>query len=192
LNTPSLYDIEIIDNQTTKKISLEYVAKSWSRPIPEQRQLVDLFNQGNSAVINNYGFYNSATTQLLKIFEDVFNVNCNAHVYCGLDGSSSFKIHEDYPSNMIIQIDGCTSWRVFRNRVSQLLPTGQQPNESELELDMEVVMEPGDALYIPARAYHVAMVSEKRLSISIPCWPRQDLPSSMQIDRTYYKINHWK
>ena len=192
LNTPSMFDVELIDKMTANKIPLEQITKSWTRPVPEHRQILELFNQGNSAVVNNYGCYNNATKDLLRLFEETFNVNCNIHVYCGLDGSSSFKIHEDYPSNVIIQIDGKTLWRVYRNKVSQLLTLGQQPREDELELDLEVVLEPGDALYVPARAFHAAIVTEKRLSISVPCWPRQDLTPTMRSDRTHYKINHWR
>jgi hypothetical protein len=193
LNNPSLYDIEIIDKNSSTKIALPTYKKHFiNSSVMEHYHLIDLFNQGNSAVILNYGQYNRSAADLLKNFEEAFFVSSAIHVYCGLEGSQSFNIHEDFPCNFIIQIEGNTRWKVFNNRVSQLFSTrgyDRAPNEDELETTIDVILTPGDALYIPARAYHVAMVSEPRLSISIPCWSKMDLDPLSIVDRNFYKIN---
>jgi hypothetical protein len=193
LNSPSLYDIEIIDKNSSTKLSLPHYKKLFeNNNIMEQRQIVDLFNQGNSVAILNYAYHNRKAAELLKIFEETFFVGCAIHVYCGLTGSKSFNVHEDFPCNFIIQIDGETHWKVYRNRVSQLFAThgyDRSFNEEELDIEIDIVLKPGDALYIPARAYHAAIVNGPRLSISIPCWTRMNLDSSMIIDRNYYNIN---
>ena len=63
--------------------------------------------------------------------------------------------------------------------------------DEDLELAIEVELQPGDALYIPSRMYHKAMPDGKRLSMSIPCWNRFATdPLDNQADRNYYRINH--
>lgn len=192
LNNPSLYEIELIDKTNSQKIQLPLYKKHWvSSHTFEKQMIVDLFNQGNSAAILNYGFYSQNTNELLRAFEETFYVSSAIHVYCGLEGSKSFNIHEDFPCNFIIQVDGNTHWKVYKNKASQLFaPRGYEsfPVDTNMEIDLEIVLKPGDALYIPARAYHVALVQEKRLSISVPCWTLMNLDSSLLPDRNHYKI----
>ena len=193
MNNPALYEFEIIDH-TNKKVNIDRYTKAWVtwKTVQDHSQLCDHISHGHTFIITNYGFFNQHTQELLKVFESCFNADCAIHVYGGKDGAESFKIHDDYPSNFIIQVEGTTEWKVFKNRCSSLLPVGDggEIREDMLEVDMHVTLEPGDALYIPSRAYHCAYPTGKRLSMSIPCWTR--FPGSNQTsDRNWYPIL-WK
>ena len=64
-------------------------------------------------------------------------------------------------------------------------------NEDMLDVAIDVVLKPGDALYIPARTFHVAYPTSRRLSMSIPCWNKISTESpTLAVDRTYYPINY--
>lgn len=195
INNPALYNFEMIGNDNIK-IEIPMHKKAWvfSKPVQDKAFMVDKINTGNGFVIMDYGFYSEKTNELLKIFEHIYCINAAIHVYGGLADSSSFRIHEDYPSNFIIQAEGKTRWKVFNNRISSLYRTGTMNHkltDDMLDIAIDVVLEPGDALYIPSRAYHVAEPMGKRLSMSIPCWTRlpTDDPREMN-DRNFYRINH--
>jgi hypothetical protein len=193
VNNPHLFDFEMID-KFSNKINIPAQQKAWisNKLVQDKRFLADGINAGNTLIIMNYGFYSQKTNDLLNVFERIFDIDTAIHVYCGLGDSKSFKIHDDYPPNFIIQVEGETHWKVFKNRISSLYKTGTQQHtlsEDQLEVETEVVLKPGDGLYIPSRAYHWAVPLGKRLSMSIPCWQR--LPTSNQtVDRNFYKINY--
>jgi ribosomal protein L16 Arg81 hydroxylase len=142
----------------------------------------------------DYAFHSAKTMKLLETLENIYMINAAIHVYGGLEDSKSFWIHEDYPSNFIVQAQGKTRWKVFNNRISSMYRTGTMNHklrEEELDLAFDVVLEPGDAIYIPSRAYHIAEPMGKRLSMSIPCWtklPTDDPRESS--DRNWYRIKN--
>lgn len=200
INRPELFNFELIDKNTNLKIGIPESMKSWvfDRKVQEKRFIFEKLSQGHGLVIMNYGFYNKNTIRLLETFEKLFDVNSAIHVYCGLEGSASFPIHDDYPVNFIIQVEGKTRWKIFDNRISYLYKIGTlndqmkdgKLDESLLRTAIDVVLEPGDGLYIPSRCYHVAFPSEKRISMSIPCWIKYPKdPVDQTSDRNWYKIN---
>lgn len=196
LNQPELFNFELIDPKTTYKIDIPMHDKTWiwDRKVQDKAFMFDKFNQGYGLVITNYGSYSEKTNHLLTIFEKMFDVYGAIHVYCGLTKSSSFPIHDDYPSNFIIQVEGETKWKIFNNRISSVHRTGimnGRLNEKDLDLAIDVTLKPGDALYIPSRMYHKAYPDTKRLSMSIPLWSKYPTDSiTKSIDRNYYRIDH--
>ena len=194
MNNPYLYDFEMIDSNGLK-VDIPRSTKAWmyGKTAQNKKFLFEKFHQGNSLIIMNYGFYNEKTNHLLDIFERMFDVNSAIHVYCGLTDSKSFTIHDDYPCNFIIQVEGTTRWKVYNNRISYMYKVGtmnNQLNDTELDVAIDVELSPGDALYIPSRMYHCAYPTGKRLSMSIPCWNRFPTdPEENRIDRNMYRIN---
>lgn len=200
LNKPELFHFELISKEDNQKIEIPKYTKSWiwDRKVQDKRFLIDKFNRGHGVVIMNYGYYSRQTMELLTVFERMFDIDAAIHVYCGLEDSASFPIHDDYPVNFIIQVEGKTRWKVFENRISYLYQIGtlnnQMPNrmidEKELKVAIDVELEPGDALYIPSRCYHVAYPKGKRISMSIPCWVRYpNDPTTQTADRNWYNLN---
>ena len=59
---------------------------------------------------------------------------------------------------------------------------------SQMEPAVDTMLTPGDMLYIPARCYHQAKPSGKRLSVSIPM--QHMIPHIKPIDRKYYELPH--
>ena len=89
-----------------------------------------------------------------------------------------------------MQLIGETHWKVYNERCSTLIKHGSfifGGDESHLgEPLMDVVLTPGDMIYIPSRSYHCAHPSKNaRLSMSIPLWHGLDMPQS---DRKEYHI----
>lgn len=193
LNNPAFYNFEIIDKNSNEKIFIPGHNKCWVRNklVQDKKFVVEKFLQGNSLIINNYEFYNKNNQELLQLIESIFHTYSSMHVYCGLEGSKSFPIHEDTPANFIFQIEGDTEWVVFENRASSVVKPVYDPTDielSSLKVSLQIILEPGDFLYIPSRCYHLCKPSKKRLSISIPCWPKFEEPKEYSLDRNYYSI----
>jgi ribosomal protein L16 Arg81 hydroxylase len=193
LNNPQFYNFELID-KNNNKIQIPEHKKAWvyERTVQDKAFMFDSVNKGNSLVISNYTFVNNNVNELMNTFENLFDVHAAGHLYCGYQGSNSFHIHDDYPVNWIIQVEGNTRWKVFNNRISYLYQTGTMNgklHEEQLDCAIDTVLEPGDMLYIPSRTFHVAYPSEKRISLSVPCWNRlpSDLPGTA-IDRSIYTL----
>jgi hypothetical protein len=194
LNNPVFYNFDIIDSITNDKIKIPEYKKAWifNKAVQDKKFLFEQLHHGNTLIINNYGFHSKFTNEFLKMIETVFYTDAAMHVYCGLGGSKSFSVHEDIPSNFILQIEGVTSWTVFENRSSTLVASGYRPTAAEIQKftpALTVDLHPGDLLYIPSRAYHVAQPTTKRLSISIPCWPKFGESKDYSIDRNQYSIS---
>lgn len=199
LNRPEIFNFELIDKDTNMKIDIPEFQKTWvwDHPVQDKAFIFESVNRGHGLVIMNYASYSEKTTKLMNIFERLFDVNCALHIYCGLKGSSSFPIHDDYPVNFIVQVEGKTRWKVFKNRISYLYKIGtlndqrtdKKIDEKDLEVAIDVELTPGDALYIPSRCYHVAYPTEKRISMSIPCWVKYPSdPKTKSSDRNWYQL----
>jgi len=187
MNNPDLWGLELIDPKNRK---LPYKGVDLSR---EKDFLFDRFNNGDHGlVITKFGHYNATTRNLLRFFEERFDVNAEIHVYCGLSSqSTSFKIHCDAPTNFIIQVEGTCHWKIYENRMSNLLDfEHSHPDhvyEEDLTTVIDTVLNPGDGVMIPPRQYHVAIPTGRRISLSIPCWGRER-GSRTRCDRNYYKF----
>jgi hypothetical protein len=185
MNNPVLYGLELINHENFK---LPHSAIDLAR---EKRFLFDAVHDSMGMVITQYDHYNAKTKELCDFFEKTFDVNASIHVYCGLKASTSFKIHCDFPTNFIIQVEGECRWKVYGNRMSNLIDfhNVHHPivDENDLQTIIDVVLKPGDGLYIPPRQYHCAFPSDKRISMSIPCWGRSKFDRP-RFDRNTYSI----
>ena len=135
-----------------------------------QKSLIETIDQNrikkeilNNEDLNNKTIIFSKTLNYKKEFEYLINffklkvpelnksIRNDVHIYAGLDEiSKSFGEHFDKSANFILQTEGKSRWVI-----SSFL---------------DVVMEPGDVLYIPRLYVHECIPLTKRISISFPFW----------------------
>ena len=180
---------EAINNDVTncrlieKKSTVPILEIPWSRtnfakveinPNQNKQYFLDHVNNGTTFIIEKCGLLNDNFKSLVSGIQETFPFACEIKIF-GSKGtnSKSFTPHTDRINNFIIQAIGDTDWVVFKNRISNILPFSNyinyEPKKGELTPALEVTLSPGDLLYIPPRAYHVALPSMPRLSMSIPC-----------------------
>ena len=189
LNNPQFFDIQFIDRISNTFIPFQVHERCWSRPHMEQRDIVDCWNHGHNVIINNFDQIDKKRQQIMQSVEETFpQIRASMHIYAGTRDCKSFKIHEDYANNFIMQIDGETHWRVYNNRASNIVGQIHEWSLTHDALDcaIDVTMKPGDILYIPARCYHHAQPSGKRLSVSIPM--QHGFDHLKPRDRHWYEI----
>lgn len=121
-----------------------------------------LWNSGYSFILHS-PFVSASVKNIVKWIELSNNVSCDAHVYLGRADSKSFPPHCDHSYNLIVQCVGETRWRVW---------TGITEPEtySHMNYDpyIDVVMTPGDSIFIPKGQIHQAVALTDRMSVSFP------------------------
>ncbi len=165
---------ELIDDNIQRKISIPWNVPLWTGIRQQDKQFIlERVNSGNTFIILKCCILNDNLKSLVSDIQETFPVAIDIHIY-GSKGtnSKSFKPHSDRPNNFIIQAEGDTDWIVYKNRANNMLMWDEvkyEPKREELTPALEVTLSPGDLLYIPPKAYHAAVPSMSRLSMSIPC-----------------------
>jgi ribosomal protein L16 Arg81 hydroxylase len=190
INNPQFFDMQLVDRITNRYVELPLYQRAWSpHPFADAREIKESFDSGNTLIINNFDWISREKQELLRQVEEYFpNVLSALHVYCGLSESKSFKIHEDFANNFIVQVEGVTHWQIFKQRASYLVPPYRNDVDiNDLDCIIDIDLNPGDILYIPSRCWHFAQPKEKRLSVSIPM--QHGMPHLKKVDRNYYGIS---
>jgi len=196
LNNPQFFDIDVVSRHRIEKINPPKYARSWSKyDFEEKEELFHALRDGHTIIINNYSFRDRRRSEMVGEWESIFPGDSQFQIYCGLGKSNSFYIHEDLPSNFIVQLKGTTHWRVYNERratfVIQSDPGDPTVNYDSFTPAIDVILKPGDALYIPPRCYHCASPSEERISLSIPVHHYHlyhAKSSTRPVDRKWYSI----
>lgn len=105
------------------------------------------------------------------------NYSGHAHLYCGLNGSNWYHPRCDGTNNFLFQIEGTQKLTVYHNRATALTNVELDPMDTEeerkeiydkLEILDELVLEPGDMMYIPNRQFYYVEPLENTISINLP------------------------
>ena len=123
-----------------------------------------------------------------KELEDEYQLQTDAHIFSCRNTNipHPFGAHFDQSHNVIVQCEGETNFKVW-DAVTDL---DQQPNQMVIEEDpiLDVLMKPGDAIWIPVLHPHLATSKTPRLSVSFPIWPHSSLEQASE-DRTWVDFN---
>ena len=109
---------------------------------------------------------------LSNLIECKFNMAVDAHIYVckNISAVHPFGVHTDRASNLIVQCEGKTNFKVW---------------DFEQNLIVDCAMIPGDAIFIPASFPHEAITVTPRMSVSFPL--HTDKMTIFE-DRTWIKL----
>jgi len=158
-------ELQIIDPITNSKKQYEIFGTYW-RPEYNHRLLENLWSTGHSFIIHS-PYITTRVRETVREIEANNDVSCDAHTYCGRADSKSFHPHSDESHNLIVQCSGQTLWKVWdlSTERSQMFP---DLNDDAM---IEVVMKPGDAIFIAKGIVHQAKALTDRISVSFPFVP---------------------
>lgn len=174
-NSPAHHSTIELIGLNQRKIPLN---RHWSLCDGKVYDLDQLFYSiinGFSFILINMSRRAEFFNQLCNQLENLVNGPSDVHIYGGLTTySKSFKIHQDEPNNLILQLDGESDWQVWD---SQDLSNLGQP-----VIDTKLL--PGDIIYIPKMMCHLCTPVGKRISASIP------FESGVRVNRKWYSLDN--
>lgn len=130
--------------------------------------LIDEEIQNNVCYLVDCSRVNSKVNTVCEDLEKVTNGGADAHIYfdLGVSNLHPLQVHWDKSHNFIVQIEGQTKWKVWDIKVDKDGPS-RTSRLTEISC-LDVMMNPGDVIFVPAYHWHYAQSETKRLSISFP------------------------
>ena len=131
-----------------------------SRPWVDTAHLYERLNQGGTLVISSIHECDRTLDHLSMNLQRLFGIKANINLYVSLKPERGFGLHWDSHDVVIVQIDGNKHWRIYRPTRPAPLDRDIETNHTEpSEVAMDLVMQPGDMLYIPRGWWHDAIAS---------------------------------
>ena len=124
--------------------------------------------------------------------ENTYQRNVDAHVYVcrNPELEHPFGAHIDGAHNVIVQCEGETNFKVW-DKVENGEKLLEEKKNIKMEIDeapiLDVIMKPGDAIWIPLHYPHLATSLTPRMSVSFPFTPR-GLMSIAHEDRNWISL----
>lgn len=115
---------------------------------------------GASLVISQFHELHPPLARFCRGLEKAFLHAVQANIYLTPPGAQGFRVHFDTHDVLVLQVSGRKSWRVW-DAIPYPAPTRHTPWSNAFAPEgepHELVMAPGDALYLPRGVLHEAMV----------------------------------
>src|ERR1044072_149090 len=173
-NAQRLLDSELRVTQRSREIPFQVAVPQTnykaSRPMRAEA-LHALCEQGVSLVLNEVELHVPAVAALTAMLERHFGVVVAANCYVSFQRESAFPLHFDGHDVLVLQLHGSKRW-FFRGQPYQYpLDTPRFPLPEDPEApETEILMAPGDLLFLPRGELHWAEVegaSSMHLSIGL-------------------------
>lgn len=144
---------------------------------PDPDKVIGLLQRGATIVLNEMGGVSPAVGATVDNALNALNGIGNANLYYSQKARRAFDTHCDRHEVFALQISGEKVWRVYKGRADAPIEHPQfrniPPAEVERmkgEVDREIVMTPGDVLYLPRGQFHDALAaSNDTMHITISC-----------------------
>lgn len=131
---------------------------------PDAGLVTALIQRGASLVLNDIDTLNPGLAAVARALEATLECRSQANLYCSSRAHPAFATHFDNHDVYALHVEGEKLWRIYRGRLDNPInhPTfqGQPPSfhdRSKGEVAAEILLKPGDLLYIPRGTYHDAL-----------------------------------
>ncbi|GAA0618311.1 hypothetical protein GCM10009422_12090 [Brevundimonas kwangchunensis] len=135
------------------------------RPAPARVQT--LLANGASLIAGDVQSLTPELRAISKALSKTFAGLTGAKVYCSFGGVQAFDTHFDLHHVFAVQVEGQKVWRLYQNRADAPMSLPDDSDEARRwfartrgPLMQEVIMSPGDVLYLPRGWYHDALATE--------------------------------
>lgn len=84
--------------------------------------------------------------------------------------TEGFGVHWDDHDTIVVQLDGAKRWRIYgTTRPYPLYRDIEDPGEAPTEPVADLVLHPGDVLYVPRGAWHAVCADQGVRSLHVTC-----------------------
>lgn len=131
---------------------------------PDATRVTALLKRGASLLLNDIDTLNPGLSAVARALEDTLESRVQANLYCSATERQAFPSHFDSHDVYAIHVEGEKLWRLYEGRLDNPVahPAFQgQPKsfheKAKGKIAAEILLKPGDLLYIPRGTYHDAM-----------------------------------
>lgn len=131
---------------------------------PDAGRVTGLIQRGASLVLNDIDTLNPGLAAVARTLESTLECRSQANLYCSSRAHMAFDSHFDNHDVFALHVEGQKLWRIYEGRLDNPInhPTFQgQPtsfhDKAKGEVAAEILLKPGDLLYIPRGTYHDAL-----------------------------------
>lgn len=134
---------------------------------PDRDKIKNWLEKGSTLIANDVDALNPAISSIANIFENELSAKAQCNIYFSIKGHQGFDIHFDMHEVFALHIIGEKKWKLYENRLDKPINNQQFSNMLDPEFCRnncgkvadEIIMKPGDVLYIPRGQYHEALAS---------------------------------
>lgn len=138
---------------------------SLHRPAPAR--VAVFLSEGASLVANEVQTLHPPIAALARELGQQFAAQVGANIYCSFQGVQAFSSHFDAHDVFAVQTEGEKLWRIYESQVDtpvELPPDGAETRrwleQARGKVREEVLMRPGDVLYLPRGRFHDAIATD--------------------------------
>lgn len=131
---------------------------------PDTARVMALLKRGASLLLNDIDTFNPGLTAVARALEQTLEARVQANLYCSSCERQAFPSHFDSHDVYAVHVEGEKLWRIYEGRLDNPVahPAFQgQPaafhERSKGKIVAEILLKPGDLLYIPRGIYHDAI-----------------------------------
>lgn len=134
---------------------------------PDRALVESMIALGASAVADGVEDISAEIRRCCAMLGRRFGAKAGANLYVSNSGVQAFASHCDPHEVFAVHCEGTKLWRIYRGRAEMPVQATLLTSQAEIErakgpVALEVMMEPGDLLYIPRGFYHDAIAQGGR------------------------------
>lgn len=134
---------------------------------PNSEKVMQWLNQGATLIANDVDALNPAISSIANILESELSSKAQCNIYFSAKDHQGFDVHFDMHEVFALHLIGEKKWKLYEKRLEN--PINNEQFQNMLEPDFcrrncgnikeEIIMKPGDVLYIPRGQFHEALAS---------------------------------
>lgn len=144
---------------------------------PDPEKLLGFLRRGASLLLNEIETLHPGVRAVMETIEAAHGGRGNANLYCSWKQRQAFDSHYDRHEVYALQILGEKRWNIYEGRAENPIEHPAFLNVPQAEYDRmkgrvidEIVMRPGDLMYLPRGQFHDALASsEASLHVTFSC-----------------------
>lgn len=144
---------------------------------PDAEKLLGFLKRGASLLLNEIETLHPGVCSVMETIEAAHGGRGNANLYCSWKQHQAFDSHFDRHEVYALQILGEKRWQIYEGRAENPIEHPAFLNMPQAEYDrmkgrvaQEIVMRPGDLLYLPRGQFHDALASsDASLHVTFSC-----------------------
>jgi len=133
---------------------------------PDVNKVQKLVSRGASIILNDIQKHNTHILQFVSELQKLTNGRCQGNLYFSMASHQAFGPHFDLHDVFAIHFEGEKVWNIYENIEKNPINhpafkfSGEERIKRAGKIIDQVILKPGDLLYIPRGQYHDALASK--------------------------------